>query len=221
MNDRRDEKNMKESGKKEVIIEAPKFETVKITIVGESKMVLHKFSQKAREQIKQKQLQGSRSSKGKKHKPKDFDALYKGALYVSKDGWYGFPASAIRNAMISACRATGFQMTKTKLAVFVLHDGFDVESGTPLVRIRKGEPYPHEDYVRLENGVTDINVRPMWDEGWEAVVTLRYDADMFSMSDTINLLHRAGLQVGIGEGRPSSRKSCGVGWGTFTIKQGE
>jgi hypothetical protein len=32
-----------------------------------------------------------------------------------------------------------------------------------------------------------------------------------------NLMQRVGLQVGIGEGRPDSRESAGLGWGTFAI----
>ena len=32
-----------------------------------------------------------------------------------------------------------------------------------------------------------------------------------------NLLVRAGVQVGIGEGRPYSKKSYGMGWGTFEV----
>jgi hypothetical protein len=205
--------------KKEVIIEAPKFEVVKVTIVGDTKLVLHKFSQKAREQIKAKQMLGSVAKKGMKREPKDFDALYQGALYKAKEGWYGFPATSIRKAMVSACKLVGFHMTKGKLGVFVEADGFDESSGTPLIKITKGQPYKHEDYVRLETGVCDICARPMWDEGWEAVVRIRYDADMFSREDVMNLLLRAGMQVGVGEGRPDSKDSCGCGWGTFQIKK--
>ena len=207
--------------KKEVLIEAPNFENIQTKIIGDTKLVIHKFSQKAREQIKQKQMLGSKGNKGQKREPKDFDALYKGAMYVSKDGWYGFPASAIRKSIISSCKLVGFHMTKAKLGVFIEADGFDESSGTPLIKITKGKPYPHEDYVRLETGVCDICVRPMWDEGWEADVNIRYDADMFSQVDIMNLLHRAGLQVGIMEGRPDSKDSCGCGWGTFKIANGK
>jgi len=34
-----------------------------------------------------------------------------------------------------------------------------------------------------------------------------------------NLLARAGLQVGIGEGRPDSKNSAGMGWGLFQIEE--
>ena len=205
--------------KKEVTITPPKFETVKITIVGDTKLVVHKFSKKAREQIRRKQEEGSRAKKGTKREPKNFDELYKEAAYISKEEWYGFPAAAIRNSMVSACKIVGFHMTKGKLGIFIEQDGFDEETGRPLIKVN-GTPHPHEDYVRIDDGGCDINVRPMWDENWTADIRIRYDADMFSMKDIVNLLHRAGLQVGILEGRPDSKKSCGVGWGTFKIKNG-
>jgi hypothetical protein len=209
------------TNQKEVVIPAPNFEWLNTTIIGETKLVIHKFSAKAREQMRQKQMMGSVAKKGQKRDPKNFDELYKGALYQAKEKgklWYGFNASAARNSMISACKIVGFHMTKGKLGIFIEPDGFDMESGTPLVKITKGKPYKHESIVRLQNGVCDVCVRPMWDEGWEANLRIRYDADMFSREDVMNLLMRAGLQVGICEGRPDSKDSCGCGWGTFRVE---
>ena len=54
---------------------------------------------------------------------------------------------------------------------------------------------------------------------WSATVRVKFDADMFSLSDVINLFMRAGQQVGIGEGRPDSKKSHGMGWGTFHVTE--
>jgi hypothetical protein len=49
----------------------------------------------------------------------------------------------------------------------------------------------------------------------------RYDADQFTASDVVNLIARAGMQVGICEGRPDSSNSTGMGWGTFEISDKE
>ena len=46
---------------------------------------------------------------------------------------------------------------------------------------------------------------------------IRWDADQFTLDDVTNLLSRVGLQVGIGEGRPDSKNSAGMGWGLFEI----
>jgi hypothetical protein len=109
-------------------------------------------------------------------------------------------------------------MTLAKLSLFVIQDGFDRVDGTPLVKITKGQPRYVEHMVRLETGVADIRPRPMWNPGWEAKVTLRWDGDQFSIDDVANLLQRVGSQVGLLEGRPDSKNSAGCGWGTFTVK---
>ena len=57
----------------------------------------------------------------------------------------------------------------------------------------------------------------MWAAGWEATVRVKFDADLLTISDIANLLMRAGLQNGIHEGRPASKMSVGMGWGTFEV----
>jgi hypothetical protein len=201
--------------KQTVVIEAPKFEMADITIKGTAPYVQSKFSQKAREQMRLKQESGQRAKKGSAREGKDFMATYEAAKHVSRQGWIGIPAPSFRNAMISACRIVGFKMTLAKLSVFVEADGFDADDGTPLVKII-GEPRVHEGLVRNQTGVADVRWRPMWEE-WSAVVRVRWDAAQFSAQDVVNLLSRAGAQVGIGEGRPDSKSSNGLGWGLFEV----
>jgi hypothetical protein len=198
-------------------IAPPNFQTASFLIRGTVPYVQNKFSSKARDTIKATQEAGSTAKKGKKREPKDFQAAYEGAMHRSAEGWCGVPAPAFRSAMISACRVVGFQMTKAKLSVFAEADGIDPEDGTPLVKISKGEPRYVEHPVRPESGGMDIRPRPMWDAGWEAVVRVRFDLDQFTLQDVANLMMRAGMQVGVGEGRPDSRKSAGMGWGMFEL----
>ena len=108
-------------------------------------------------------------------------------------------------------------MTKAKMSVFVIADGYDKEDGTPLVRLYSTKaPEQHTGLVRLETGVADVRIRPMWKQ-WSAKVTVEFDADMITGESVINLLDRAGRQVGVGEGRPFSNNSVGQGWGTFSV----
>jgi hypothetical protein len=201
----------------EVTIKAPKFETAEFLMTGNAPMVQNAFPQKAKETMKKKQEAGPQAKKNKIRESKNFQECYEQSQHISREGWNGIPASGFRAAMISACRIVGFKMTLAKLGVFVEADGFDRIDGTPLVKISKGKPHYVEHSVRLETGVTDIRARAMWDEGWQSILRIRYDADMFSLDDISNLLMRVGLQVGIGEGRPDSKKSAGMGWGTFDI----
>lgn len=209
-------KNPTTNEKRSVVIEPPKFEMADIKIFGTAPYVQNKFSQKARDQMKAKHEAGSRSKKGAAREGKDFQASYEAAKHISRQGWIGIPAPSFRNAMISACRIVGFKMTLAKLSVFVEADGYDADDGTPLVKIA-GKPRIHESLVRNATGVADIRWRPMWEE-WSAVVRVRWDATQFSAQDVVNLLARAGSQVGIGEGRPDSKASNGMGWGMFEVR---
>jgi hypothetical protein len=198
-----------------VQIPAPRFSTVEFKLTGTSPYMQARFSQKSITAMRDKHIAGSASRKGKKREPRDFAADYEGAMHKSTEGWCGIPAGAFRQACISACRLVGFKMTLAKLSVFVEADGFDVVDGTPLVRIT-GEPEVCEMAVRNATGVCDIRVRPMWRE-WSCKLRVRYDMDQFSMTDVSNLLLRVGSQVGIGEGRPDSKSSTGLGFGLFGV----
>lgn len=201
-----------------VTIQPPNFGVAELTIVGTAPLVINAFSRKAREQMREKQTRGSTAKKGRQREAKDFDRAFKEAHHVAEDGWCGIPANAFRAAMISACRIVGFKMTIAKLSVFIEPDGFDNVDGTPLVRITKGDPKYIEHMVRNETGVPDIRPRPQWAPGWEAVLRIRWDRDQFTGQDVANLLSRVGQQVGIGEGRPDSKRSAGMGWGLFSVK---
>jgi hypothetical protein len=201
---------------KRVVIAAPKFQTAAIHIRGTTPLVLHAFSQKTGDKIRATQEAGSQATKGKARAARDFNDNYEGARHLATAGWDGIPASAFRCAMISACRMVGFKMTIAKMSVFVCADGSEA-NGTGLVRITKGTPTMDVRPARNANGSTDLRARPMWQEGWEATVRVKWDADQFSAEDIANLMARAGMQVGVGEGRPDSRMSAGVGWGQFEL----
>ena len=174
------------------------------------------FSAKALNKIRETQEAGSQAKSKKNREARDFDADFQGAIHRSIDGWIGIPAPSFRAAMIDACRLVGYKMTLAKLAIFVEADGIDSVSGQPLVKLQAKEPVQMISAVRNATGVMDLRARPRWDE-WAVDLRLIYDEDVLSTADVTNLLMRAGMQVGIGEGRPNSRMSFGQGWGLFKI----
>lgn len=199
-----------------VHITPPNIKAGEVWIKGTAPLVVHKFSKKAIDMIRAKQEAGSTAKTKKVREAKDFTAVFNAARHISLDGWDGIPAPAFRNACIRACTLVGFKMTQAKMSLFVEADGFDNTEGTPLVRIYGAEPRQLESMVRLATGVCDISVRPQWLE-WGCRLRFNYDADQFTASDIVNLIARAGMQVGVCEGRPSSTNSNGCGWGTFEI----
>lgn len=199
-----------------VTIAPPKMDTVAIRIRGDAPLCQLRFGEKQMNQMREKQLLGSQSTKGKKREPKDFDALYRQAAYRTKD-WFGINAAAFRNAMIAVCRVVGYKMTMAKLCIFIVADGYDEIDSTPLVKITKGEPRKVEHPLPNANGGRDIRVRAMWDAGWECIVRVKFDSEQFAITDIVNLMARVGIQNGIGEGRSFGKVGHGCGWGSFEI----
>jgi hypothetical protein len=200
----------------QVVITPPNFQRLAIKIRGTTPLVINRFSAKAMEMMRKAQEAGSTSRSRKTREAKDFDALFEGAKHISDDGWEGIHAAAFRNGAISACRACGFKMTHAKLAFTVEQDGFDRVDGAPLVRLTEGEAEQWVAPTRNATGVIDLRCRPMYRE-WGATLRIRYDAGMLTGDDVVNLVARVGLQVGIGEGRPDSKMSAGLGFGLFEI----
>lgn len=197
-------------------ISPPNFESITLRIEGNAPLMTHKFSEKMRKQMEEKQT--SKDTTTKKREPKDYVAEYNAARYVSTKGWDGIPASAIRAAMIAACRTVdGLTMVKAKGSFFIKPDGHDATDGTPLVRI-EGKPQHDTRPVRLESGVADMRNRPRYDN-WACEVTIEFDADTLSAKDIANLLARAGIHVGLCELRPQAPNSFGGDFGLFAVKQ--
>lgn len=125
-----------ESPRTVVNIRPPNFRSACFKIIGLAPLVIHRFSAKTKAQMKEKMETGKAASSRKNREPKNTDDTYNESRYISKKGWDGFHAAAIRNAMISACRLVGFKMTLAKLSLFVEADGWDEkEPQIPLVRM--------------------------------------------------------------------------------------
>src|ERR1035437_740632 len=203
---------------KTVTIRPPNIQVAKFKIIGTAPLVIHRFSVKLKQQLLDKHEQGKSASSKKTRTAQDSNKKFEDARYISKEGWDGFHAAAIRNALISACRLVNFKMTLAKMSLFVLADGWDTtEPQIPLVRIH-GTAKRQDDPARVETGQPYITTRAAYYD-WSAIVRIRYDADQYSLDDVTNLLSRVGAQVGICEGRPDSKNSAGMGWGLFELEQ--
>ncbi len=201
-----------------VQIKAPDLRIVTFEITGDSPLVIHRFSTKVKEQMQKKMEEGKSASSKKNREPKNSDDTFFESRYISKEGFDGFHAASIRNAMISACRLVNFKMTLAKMSIFVLADGWDkTEPQIPLIRIY-GKAVKQSDMARVETGQPYVTTRACYNP-WSAKIRIRFDADQFSVEDVSHLLSRVGQQVGIGEGRHDSKNSAGMGWGCFSLKQ--
>lgn len=180
-------------------IHLPKLDIGVITlrIVGDSPLIVHRFSEKARKMMLDKQT--GRASAGRAKKVPEED--YQSSLYRTPDGKFGFPAVAFKNCAVSACTSLGRQVI-TKVAA---RQSFHVVG--ELVEI-VGEPRMREDIVRLQSGVCDIRHRGEFPE-WSTELTVRFNRRVISTEQLANLLSTAGFAVGVGEWRPEKGGSYG------------
>lgn len=180
---------------------------VQIPIVGISPLIVHKFSEKARKQIEEKQ---AGKAQNKKHDIRDPQADYEGAKHISADGWDGFPAAGFKAAMIRGAKIIGMVMKDAGMSFFVKADCEE----TQLVRII-GESRMRTDMVRVGMGSADVRYRPEYPE-WSATLTIEFNAGMISLNQVYQLVKAAGYSCGIGEMRPEKGK---FGYGRFKLAE--
>jgi hypothetical protein len=178
----------------------PEFEvrTVHLRLRGTSPLICHKWSDKAKKMILDKQTKKAATGKEAKNPEQD----YLDSLYVHPDGGYGFPTIAFKAAAVRAGTYAEQKMT-------FLRGAFHIDG--ELVKI-EGEPQPREDMVRVGMGVADIRYRGEFPE-WSTTLTIRYNARALSLEMLVNLFRIAGFAVGIGEWRPERDGQ----FGTFEV----
>lgn len=200
----------------QIIIPAPNIDVLSIPIVGTSPLVVHSWSQKA----KQKMLDDQMGKPKIGREPRNPDQDYLDSRYINEDGgWDGVPAVAFKAAMVGATRvleSKSLPMTLAKRLFFVEADGYNIGNTSGLVRIY-GEPVMREDTVRLQSGVADLRYRAQY-YPWRAVLRVRYVANVISAEQVANLVQLAGITDGVCEWRPSSPKSATGTYGLWQIE---
>jgi hypothetical protein len=190
------------------------FQEMEIMIAGDSPLIMHKWSDKAKKEILDKQMKKAKTGKQAKDPVQDYlDSMYwmdgqpeskdeAVALIDSGKARFGFPAVAFKNAAVTAVTQVD-GMTKV-LARGVFH----VNLGDELVEI-VGQPRMREDMVRVGMGTADIRYRGEFPE-WSAQLRIRYNASVVSAEQIVNLFRLAGFAVGIAEWRPEKDGSYGM-----------
>jgi hypothetical protein len=180
--------------------------TAVLTVEGSSIMVQHKWSEKAKEMMRQKKA-------GRKTKTREVcnpEKEARDATYFTADGQYGIPVTALKKAIIGAAhKDLGIEKTLVRKSVFIR-----CSDPGGVLPIRCDEPIIREDPVRVGAGSADLRYRPQFDK-WECDVEIEFDEDNLTLEDLANLINRAGFGVGILEFRPEK----GGEWGRFRIKE--
>jgi hypothetical protein len=187
-------------------------------------------------QTQDEEAQTRQRSKRKIRPAREFEREVEDKTYRAQDGWPGLPASSLRNAIIDACKTTDITMTSMRRAVFIRGQGSDHRDGRALLEILRAngngkakggkgtaefyEPTMDIQPVKIGMATTTISARPRWDD-WEIIAEIEFDSDAISAESLHNLLQRAGSLIGIGEGRPDSKKSHGTNNGRFEVVEAD
>lgn len=171
-----------------------KIEAVTFLLIGDSPLIVHAWSEKAKRQMLDKQMKKA----AKAREAKDPEADIQACFYRTPSGAYAFPAIGLKSAMVSACRFLDVKMTSARGAFHI-----DAE----MIEIT-GPWRPREDMVRVGMGTADIRYRPEFFD-WRMPVTIKFNAAAISAEQVANLLNTAGFGVGIGEWRPEKNGSFG------------
>ena len=178
--------------------------TTEIKVVGDSGLISHKWSEKAKAMMLAKQKKEATQGKAAKDPEADFlESLYviEGAAVVEHDpelgviatgAKYGFPSVAFKAAAVGACRyVDGLKMTEVRGAFHIQGEFVEID-GVPVMR---------EDMVRVGMGTADIRYRGEFDP-WSATLPIQYNTRAISIEQIYNLFNIAGFGVGVGEWRP-------------------
>ena len=195
-----------DSGISKIVIPEPNYELLEVTVRGleGSSLVVNRFSEKTKEQLKERD-----QNKKKVHEKRDPHQEVLDALYTipGEKKSYGIPASGFKKAMVQVAKDLPGKEINGALIQRQIFVFADVGR---LVRIKSKSGWEmREDMVRINGKTPMIRYRPEF-EDWEAKLRIRFDADVFDAQSVLNLLSRAGFGIGWGEMRPEKGYECGM-----------
>lgn len=202
------------AGKKEeavVTIKPLDIKMVPIRIVGDTPLIVHAWSEKAKKMMLDAQTKATKTKAKEVRNPIDEfinsmywltdvpesteDAFVKA---VKKGAKWGFPVGAIKQAANSAAYRLGWVKNQMELrgAYFLKTEFGD------MAQIEGAVPEMREDMVRIGMGSADLRYRAEY-KNWEMNMILQYNASgNLTIEQIINCINAGGYAVGIGEWRP-------------------
>lgn len=203
-------------------IKPVKIVRTKIAIVGDSPLIVHGWSEKAKRMMLEAQMKTAKAKKAREvrdpfaefidsmywmtEKPSDKtpDAFYEAIANGAK---FGFPVTAIKQAAIAASYRSGQTKDMASMrGVFFINGTDNAEFAT----IESGVPVMREDMVRIGMGSADLRYRAEF-QGWKTEVILTYnDNGVYTLEHIINAINLGGFMCGIGEWRPERDGQYGM-----------
>ena len=216
------------AAKKTEIVEIKPIEmnTVEVTIQGDTPLIMHAWSEKAKRMMLETQ-QGKAKGKKKEFKnPVDdfIQSMYWLTEKPDTDGLsgeeceqafdnaikngakFGFPITAFKQAAISAAYRMGWSKDKMSLrGVFFIETDYG-----DMVEIKSDVPQMREDMVKIGMGTADIRYRGQFNN-WSTTFRLKYNVNgQYSLENILNIINAGGVVCGVGEWRPEKDGQFGT-----------
>ena len=195
----------------EITIPAISIAQVTFHIVGDSPLIMHAWSEKAKAMMLGKQTKKATNGKEIRNPVREFvDSMYwltekpcpsicdeehhdELTEFIAKSQ-FGFPATAFKAAAVDGGFRSGAIPNKVSaFSAFHINQDMIPITGTPIMR---------EDMVRL-GGISraaDLRYRGEFDD-WGAIITCTYNANAISAEQLANLFNLGGFACGLGEWR--------------------
>lgn len=209
---------------------ATTFRRFSVWIIGDTPLITHAWSQKAKLEMLQKQVGAVRGGKEKR----DPQADYVNSLYEMGDGTYGFPTTGVKNCILSAAHKDKGIPRSTALGALWLDANMvrvrpalaSAVCDMPLTTIHGGDPdqpkHPplcREDMVKIGAGlnkVANLAYRAQFTI-WGMKITGKYNSAILSDETLGFLIVESGMSSGLGEWR-NERKGM---FGAFHLADAE
>lgn len=205
-------------------VRAANYGLLRITLEGTAPLLVHRFPEKTRIEIEEKQ-QG-RASAARKKAPRDPEQDFIGSLHVigvrprsakeitdnpTRFRW-GIPATAFKQAVVRVGALNELMpMTQGRVALHVRGDAADRE----LVELHSpAPPVMHTGMVRIQQ-TSDVRYRALFEQ-WSVTLDVDFHARLISGEQLVSLFVDAGIGNGVGDWRPAGRSSSGT-FGTWRV----
>lgn len=194
------------------VIRPVEIKTVPIRIVGDTPLIVHAWSEKAKRQMLETQMKVTKT-KGKEIRNPVADFI--GSLYwlegkpeedteeafnaaIENGAKFGFPVTAIKQAGNSAAYRLGWAKNQMELRGSYF---LKAEYGS-MAQIKGSTPIMREDMVRIGQGTADLRYRGEF-SSWYMDLILEYNSSgNLRLEQILNVVNAGGFTVGIGEWRP-------------------
>lgn len=194
----------------------PKFQPFTVWLVGDTPLITHAWSEKARREMLQKQVKAVKGGKD----ARDPQADFVNSIYDMGNGRCGFPVTGVKNCILSAAhKDKGIPRDTVMRALWLNAEMVRTRPALagavcdmPLIRIWGGDPEMREDMVKIGKGlnkVASLAYRAQFTV-WALKISGRYNASVLTPETLGFLMEEAGPSAGLGEWRNERRGVFGA-----------